>query len=122
MAFIGWREPPNTQFPKLEPGVCRATKYSNLWARNNPEKQKNNAMVFHEYYMLLMDTVAKIPRIESEVVALYHSKLEFKVDRDKTYIRPKGFRKHKEWAPGLYRMNAQQVEDTIRDYFDEDMK
>ena len=122
MAFIGWKEPPYSQFPPLEPGACRGTKYSNLWASNNPKKKKNNVMVFHDYYMLLLSTVATIPRIDSPVVDLYHSKLEFKVDRDKTYIRPKGFRKHKDWAPGPYRMNIQKVEDTIRDYFDEDMK
>jgi hypothetical protein len=122
MEFIGWREPPNTQFPKLEPGACKATKYSNLWESNNQEKKRNNALVFHEYYMMLLQTIERTPRIDSEVVDLYHSKLEFKVDRDKTYIRPRGFRKHKEWATGLYRMNAQEVEDTIRESFDEDMK
>ena len=122
MAFIGWKEPPNSQFPQLEPGACRGAKYSNLWESNNPEKQKNNAMVFHDYYMLLLQTVTTIPRIDSPVVDLYYSRLEFKVDWDKTYIRPKGFRKHKDWAPGPYRMDIKDAEDTIRDCFDDEMK
>ncbi len=38
------------------------------------------------------------------------------------YLRPRGFKKHNEWAIGLYRMTAQEVEDVIKEGFDDDMK
>ena len=120
MAFIGWKEPPNSQFPQLEPGVCRGAKYSNLWASNHPDKQKNNAMVFHEYYMLLLDTVATIPRIDSPVVDLYHSKLEFKVDREKLISDPKdsgnirsGPLAHIAWMPSKLKTPLETLSMTI---------
>ncbi len=43
------------------------------------------------------------------------------MDRHRIYIKPRGFKKHKEWAIGLYRMTAQEVEDIIKEGFDDDM-
>ena len=77
-------------------------------------KKKNNAIVFHEYYNALLEAIQSTPRLATEVVDVYHSKLEFRMDRHRIYIKPRGFKKHKEWAIGLYRMSTQEVEDIIK--------
>ena len=51
---------------------------------------------------------------------MYHSQLDFIMDRYTIYLRPKGFRKD-DWAIGLFKMTAQDVEDVIKD-FDEEWK
>ena len=114
IAFMGWREPPHTQFPQLTLGACRAARYSNLWESNNQIKKRNNVIVFYEYYNMLLEAIESTPRLTTEVVDLYHSKLEFTVDRHTIYLRSRGFKKNNEWAIGLYRMTAQEVEDVIK--------
>ena len=51
---------------------------------------------------------------------MYHNRLDFIVDMHTIYLRPKGFRKD-DWAIGLFRMTAQDVEDVIKG-FDEEWK
>ena len=46
--------------------------------------------------------------------------ISFVADMHTIYLRPKGFRKD-DWAIGLFRMTAQDVEDVIKD-FDEEWK
>ena len=70
---------------------------------------------------MLLEAIESTPRLTTEVVDLYHSRLEYTVDRHTIYLRPQGFKKHNEWAIGLYRMTAQEVEDVIKS-FDDDMK
>ena len=79
-------------------------------------------MVFFEYYNMLLEAIETTPRLATEVVSLYHSRLEFIANRHTIYLRPRGFKKNNEWAIGLYRMTAQEVEDVIKEGFDEDMK
>jgi hypothetical protein len=45
-AFIGWREPPHTQFPQLKAGECRGARYAHLWESNSQIKKNINAIVF----------------------------------------------------------------------------
>ena len=71
---------------------------------------------------MLIEAINTTPCITSEVVDLYHSKLEFIMDRHRLYVRPRGFKKQKQWAIGAYRMNAQDIEDIIKEDFDEDMR
>ena len=70
IAFMAWREPPNTYFPQTEPGARRASKYSSLSESNNQIKKKNNAIVFHEYYNMLVEAIEATPRIATEVINL----------------------------------------------------
>ncbi len=49
---------------------------------------------------------------------MYHTWLDFTMDRHTIYLRPKGFRKDV-WAIGLFRMTAQDVEDVIKEFDDE---
>ena len=51
---------------------------------------------------------------------MFHNWLDFIVDSHTIYLRPKGFRTDN-WAIGLFRMTAQDVEDVIKD-FDEEWK
>ena len=51
---------------------------------------------------------------------MYHNRIDFIVDMHTIYLRPKGFRKD-DWAIGLFRMTAHDVEDVIK-YFDEERK
>ena len=74
-------------------------------------------IVFYEYYKLLQRVIQETPRINTEVVDMYNNQLDFIADRHTIYLRPKGFRMD-DWAIGLFRMTAQDVEDVIK-YFDE---
>ena len=60
-AFIGWKEPPHTQFPQLASGTPRGVRYANLWESNIQAKKKVNMIVFYEYYKLLKKTIQETP-------------------------------------------------------------
>ena len=60
-AFVGWKEPPYTQFRQLASGEPRGTCYTNLWETSNPEKKNLNAIVFYEYYTMLRKVVLETP-------------------------------------------------------------
>ncbi len=64
---------------------------------------------------MLTEAIEATPRIATEVIDLYHARLEFIADRHTIYLRPRGFKKHNEWAIGLYRMTTQEVEDVIKE-------
>ena len=51
---------------------------------------------------------------------MYHNRLDFIAYRNTIYLRQKGFRKD-DWAIGLFRMTAHDVEDVIKG-FDEEWK
>ena len=51
---------------------------------------------------------------------MYHNRLDSIADRHTIYLRPKGFRKD-DWAIGLFKMTAHDVEDVIKG-FDEEWK
>ena len=77
-------------------------------------------IVFYEYYKLLKRFIQETSWISTEVVGMYHNRLDFIADRHTIYLRPKGFRKD-DWAIGLFRMTAHDVEDVIKG-FDEEWK
>ena len=62
-------------------------------------------IVFYEYYKLLKRVIQETPQINTEVVDMYHNRLDFIADRHTIYLRPKGFRKNN-WAIVLFRMTA----------------
>ena len=99
-AFVGWKEPPYTQFRQLAGGKPKGVCYTNLWETSNPEKKKLNAIVFYEeYYTLLKKVVLEVPRINKEVVDTHDNRLNFMVDRHRIHLRPKRT-KRDDWAPG----------------------
>ena len=51
---------------------------------------------------------------------MYDNRLDFMADSHRIYLRPKGSRTNN-WENGSFRMTAQDVEDTIKD-FDEEWK
>ena len=67
---------------------------------------------------MLVDATQATPRLNTEVVDLYHVKLKFIVDSHTIHLKPRGLRKN-DWAIGLYRMNAQEIEDVIKGFNDE---
>ena len=77
-------------------------------------------IVFYEYYRLLQWVIQETPRISMDVVDMYDNRIEFMADMHTIFLRPKGFRTDN-WATGLFRMTAQDVEDVIKD-FDEEWK
>ena len=117
-AFVGWKEPPHTQFRKLASGEPRGVHYTNLWETSHPEKKKLNAIVFYEYYTLLKKVVLEVPQISKEVVDTYDARINFMVDRHRIHLRPKRT-KRDDWAPGWFRMTAQDIEGIIKEFDDQ---
>jgi len=74
-AFVGWKEPPHTQFRQLESGEPRGTRYTNLWETSSPAKKKNNMIVFYEYYKLWKRIIQETPCISTETVDIYDNGL-----------------------------------------------
>ena len=74
-------------------------------------------IVLYEYYKLLQQVIQETPWLNTEVVDMYHNRLDFIADRHTIYLRPKGFRTNN-WAIGSFRMTVQDVEYVIK-YFDE---
>ena len=64
---------------------------------------------------MLTEAILETPRINTEVVDLYSNRLEFTADRHTIYLRVRGFGKN-DWAIGLFRMTAQDVEDVIKGF------
>ena len=67
-----------------------------------------------------MKVIQETPRLSTETVDIYDSRLDFMVDRHRIYLRPKRS-KRDDWANGSFRMIAQDVADVIKD-FDDDWK
>ena len=111
---------PHTEFLQLRGRECIGARYANLWESNSPTKKNINMIVFYEYYKVLKRVIHETPWINIDIVDMYHNRLDFIADRNTIYLRPKGFRKD-DWAIGLFRMTAQDVEDVIKD-FDEEWK
>ena len=88
-AFLGWKEPPHTQFRQLASGKPRGARYTNLWETSNTAKKKVNAIVFYEYYRMLRNVLEETPWISKEIVDAYDDRLDFMVDRHRIYLRPK---------------------------------
>ena len=75
-------------------------------------------VVFYEYYRLLKKVIQETPWISKEIVDTYDDRLDFMVDRQRIYLRPKRD-KRDDWANGWFRMTAKDVEDVIKDFGDE---
>ena len=116
-AFVGWKEPPNTQFPQIASGAPRGVRYASLWDNNNQAKKKVNTIVFYEYYKMLKKIIQESPRISRETVDIYDNRLNFLADSHRIYLRPKRT-KRDDWAPGWFRMTTQDVEGVTK-YFDD---
>ena len=94
-AFVGWKEPPHTQFLHLQSGDPRGVCYANLWESTSPAKKKINMIVFYEYYKLLKKVIQETPQISTEIVDMYDNRLDFMADNHTIYLRPKGSRTDK---------------------------
>ena len=119
-AFVGWKEPPHTQFRQLASGEPRGTRYTNLWETSSPTKKKVNAIVFYEYYRLLRNILEETPRISKEIMDTYDDRLDLMVERHRIYLWPKRS-KRDDWANGWFKMTAKDVEEIIK-YFGDDWK
>ena len=117
-AFVGWKEPPHTQFPQIAGGAPRGVRYASLWETNSPAKKAVNMMVFHEYYKLLMKVIQDTPWLNTETVDIYDRRLNFMADSHLICLRPKRT-KRDDWAPGSFRMIAQDVEGVTKDFDDQ---
>ena len=74
-AFVRWNEPLHTQLPQIAGGAPKGLRYASLWETNRPAKKAINAMVFHDYYKLLMKVIQETPRLSTEIVDMYDSGL-----------------------------------------------
>ena len=75
-------------------------------------------IVFYEYYLMLKNLIQQSPRISTETVDAYDSRLNFMADSHRIYLRPKRYRRD-DWANGWFRMTARDVEDVVKDFDDE---
>ena len=89
--------------------------YASLWDTNSPARKHVNSMVFHEYYAMLKTTIEELPRLSTETVDLYDSRLNFMADSHRIYLRSKRTIRD-DWAPSWFRMTAQDVENVIRGF------
>ena len=102
-------------------GAPKGVRYANLWETNRPAKKAINAMVFHDYYKLLMKVIQETPRLSTEIVDMYDSRLNFMADSHLIYLRSKKT-KRDDWATGSFRMTARDVEGVIREFDDQSKK
>ena len=101
----------------MKGGTPKGVRYARLWETNRPAKKAINAMVFHDYYKLLMKVIQETPRLSTEIVDMYDSRLNFMADSHLIYLRPKKT-KRDDWATGSFRMEARDIEGVIRDFDD----
>ena len=88
-AFVGWKEPPNSQFPQLPGGAPHGVRYASLWDSPSPARKQINTMVFFEYYILLKAIIQASLRISKETVDIFDNRLNFMADSHLIYLRPK---------------------------------
>ena len=65
-----------------------------------------------------MKVIQETPRLSTETVDIYDSRLNFMADSHLIYLRPKRT-KRDDWAPGSFRMTARDVEGVTRDFDDQ---
>lgn len=117
MVFVTWKEPTHSQFLTVK-GECQGVRYANLWAHQDPDRQRVSNQVFFTYYQQLCVVVASRPRITKDVTDMYKKRVCFMADLHHIYIKPRGV-KTKDWYTGSYRMVQANTKEIIKEWPEE---